>query len=29
VRDMPILLGVHRSAREIVELLGASEGEAG
>jgi chlorite dismutase len=29
VRDTPILLGVHRSAREIVELLGASEGEAG
>jgi hypothetical protein len=29
VRDMPILLGVHRSAREIVEPLGVSEGEAG
>jgi chlorite dismutase len=29
VRDTPILLGVHRAAREIVELLGASEGEAG
>ena len=29
VRDTPILLGVHRSAREIVELLGASEAEAG
>lgn len=28
VRDTPILLGVHRPAREIVELLGASETEA-
>ena len=29
VRDTPILLGVHRPAPEIVELLGASEPEAG
>ena len=29
VRDTPILLGVHRPAPEIVELLGASEAEAG
>jgi len=27
VRDTPILLGVHRPAPEIVELLGASEAE--
>ena len=29
VRDTPILLGVHRPAPEIVELLGASEPESG
>ena len=29
VRDTPILLGVHRPASEIVELLGASEPESG
>jgi chlorite dismutase len=27
VRDTPILLGIHRPAQEIVELLGASEAE--
>jgi chlorite dismutase len=29
LRDTPILLGIHRSAAEIVELLGASGGEEG